>query len=64
MLLGNLKTCPVCGQIFDISFYTDYAYRKSIHGKTILFCGYSCMRTVEKQLEAEEKAKKVKKNDN
>ena len=56
----NLKTCPVCGQMFDIGFYSDYIYKKSINGKVILFCGYNCMRTVEKQLE---KNKKVKKRD-
>ena len=63
-MLTNLKTCPICGQMFDVSFYTDYAYKKSIHGKVILFCGYNCMRVVEKQREAEERAKQAKKNDN
>ena len=53
----KLKTCPVCGQTFDVRFYAKYAYKKSINRKIILFCGYNCMRTAEKQLEETKKEK-------
>ena len=55
-MTAGLKTCPVCGQIFDISFFTDYVYKKSINGQTVFYCGYNCMRTVEKKMEKSKKA--------
>ena len=52
MITSATRYCPVCGKEFDVGFYIDYAYKKRINGQVVLYCGYNCMRTVEKEIEA------------
>lgn len=53
----ELKKCPVCGKEFDISYYVNYVYKKSMNGRTIHYCGYNCMRVVEREQEELERSK-------
>lgn len=53
--------CKTCGKIIEPMKFSmeEYAYkRSSVHGKTIYYCSYKCMRTA---LLADEEKKKAKK---
>lgn len=55
MQSNGIRTCSICGKVFDISFYNNYAYKKMINGKLELYCGYNCFRVVDKVQEEQER---------
>lgn len=41
--------CPVCGKLFYVPDFSEWAYRMSVNGHLKLFCSWTCYRKQEKE---------------
>lgn len=36
--------CEICGKEIDLTYYTEYIYKRYKYGKLHYFCGFNCRK--------------------